>query len=964
MNSFSLLYIFVAFINYSLVVLAKNHYYIISIRRNESDIEYDKSTKNIQYAIDNFVNDRMNDIYNIIYENENTYTLDNGKKDSKLEELKLYKLEKRSNYRKRLIFKDRNRVKDYKTNGNKRSVDTNEVEEIEIESDLVSPICPILNYYAVRAYLSDNIVDIVKQIPNVIAVERSKKLKNASQYNYFDIKQIKKETHWSDVSVQENNYHINDHFTHLSILSQDKYTESDDSNYDFNYYYPSTAGKGIDVFLIDNGLWINNNDFDTYEGTKDQRTITCDAVISNGIISPTEDKSKCIIKETRTDRTLSDGSFYPEHGVMTSSVVGGTTYGVAKKANIHMIATEYETIDDLAAFDFIKQKGKPHKTVINISRSGEEEFSDSIQNKINELTDYGIIIFVAAGNDSSDCCEINENYFGLSKYSHLYGSYENVITVGALEFTRERNKKDISRAYYSNYGPCVDVYAPGKVIAANSYKGYSNFTLAEGTSFATPIVTGVAATLMSEHPEIDFTYQSMKKLLIDMSIKDVIDYLPSGTPNHLINNGKHTIYEPFKCNDPSGKYNCKSDCCGKNGRCVDIDSYSTEECIIENGCQTKYGKCLNLNYEDPKFTKEERKLVVVHRCKEELKPFEKCMFITVNRFYRPIISPDRIDGFCVDFRKYHCQNFYYEPYKYAPSCEEAQNYEYFTYLDREYEEEENIMMDNYVPIPSRELIINSLFCARDYRNGKEELCSAAKVLYTSKEEKFRIENCYSEECRQSYLEFVNYQIRSNERMGYRTKDLVELRDYLNSEECLSAKLNVGPKANSSTTTATSTTTTTVKTTSSTLPNKTTKTTTTKKNTTTLPKTTTNNNKTTTKKNTTTLPKTTTTTTTTNKTTTKKSTTTTTNKSTKKTSQKINSKTTKKVIKKTTKKVITKVKTTKIVNKNIPTSTVTHRCGPEFGRCAEPGTCCSKKNYCGKTNSYYGVNYQQDYDICK
>jgi len=68
------------------IVKTENAYYIVSIRRNETDKSYDNETGRVQAAIDELVNERMNDIYNIIRNNQDTYILEDGIIDEKLDE--------------------------------------------------------------------------------------------------------------------------------------------------------------------------------------------------------------------------------------------------------------------------------------------------------------------------------------------------------------------------------------------------------------------------------------------------------------------------------------------------------------------------------------------------------------------------------------------------------------------------------------------------------------------------------------------------------------------------------------------------------------------------------------------------------------------------------------------------------------------------------------------------------------
>ncbi|ORX88217.1 subtilisin-like protein, partial [Anaeromyces robustus] len=323
---------------------------------------------------------------------------------------------------------------------------------------------------------------------------------------------IKNETKWFDVSVQDN---IDFTPNHLSLISQSPLIDTN-KIIDSNYYYPSSAGKGIDIYFIDQGLYTNQHrDFNTEE-----RIITCDAIIRGHNVHHTTDEEK---------NNCSGSGVYPDHGVMVSSVSGGTIYGVAKKANLHMIAIDGKIINVLRGIDYVLQYGKPHKTIINLSL-GHKGYSKIENDKITDLINKGYIIIVSSGNEEDNCCvdKSDENF-------HSFAGYRKAITVGAVN--TELNGKGYVKASYSDYGDCIDIYAPGDVTFANTRDSSDDdFSIETGTSCATPLVAGVAATIMSEHTEIEFDNELMRKTLIEMSIKDVIYGLKDNTPNRFINN--------------------------------------------------------------------------------------------------------------------------------------------------------------------------------------------------------------------------------------------------------------------------------------------------------------------------------------------------------------------------------------------------------------------------------------------
>ena len=609
MNYYSLFFIIIEIFELIIKVYAENNYYIVSIRRSENDKEYDKESEEIQNAIDNLVNDRMNDIYEIIIDNADTYILENGEKDEKLNELENISLKKRNNINKNInyIFNNTNRPKsnNYKLNFNSKSnnykrnfnstefeiengLSNNDDEEyIYIDSNLINHICPVANYYAINVYLSDDIVEEVMKLPNVIDCEKSVEMKyqvadEEISNHYYDQQYIKKETNWTDVNVQEQKTLFTNSFSHLSLISQAKYIKDNTKKYDNNYYYPASAGKGIDIYLIDAGIDLNLTDFNYYEEKEDKRVVVCDAVIRSSKINPvTEDnKNFCTFDDT-----------YPDHGVMVASISAGSIFGVAKKANIHMLSTSLQLSDTLAAFDYIKQNGTPHKTVINLSRGNWTNYSKVTQEKITELINAGFILIVASGNEGRNGCTNIKTSF------NYYSEYDGVIAVGATGDVRnDFIEEAYNAASYSNYGKCIDIHAPGQVYFAtnNNKKGYD---WKRGTSCATPIVTGIAATIMSEYPEIQWTYELMKEKLIELSLKGVINNLGSeDTPNRFANNGKYTIFSPLNiyngCGHSSGDIKCDKGCCTKDGQCIEYSEDNLSPlCYVENGCQSEFGQC-------------------------------------------------------------------------------------------------------------------------------------------------------------------------------------------------------------------------------------------------------------------------------------------------------------------------------------------------------------------------------------
>ena len=616
MNRYSFILLIVVTFNYFVYVYAENSYYICAVLRKEKDDYYDDASQKVQNKIDKLVNERMNDIYAIIKENKHTYILENGKMDKKLKELESSNEKRDLGNKKFLFINEKRSLHQFRSQSlYKRSTSNDDDDDlIPHNSKLVSHICPIKNYYAIRVYLSDVILEKVESLPNIKYCEKSIELEedsyttsdnqdaesekdskdsNSKSDPYYDLDFIQKETNWTRVGIQEigKDSQSSDKFllSYLPVISQSHYIKENTKEFDYNYYYPKSGGKGIDIFIIDSGLDTSYDDFDTYEGTEHERVVMCDGLF--------DDNKKIEAKTTRAKRYCVVGEDNI-HGHAVSAAAGGKYVGAAKYANIHMLASSLFDVDELNALDHIKSNGQPHKTVVNISRGGSSDRNHAFRDKFEELTEYGIIIVVSAANDDKNCCVVNE----------LFTGFNTTIKVGATEcLSYKKNIKFIyERASYSNYGACVDIYAPGETlypIYNGKYELYGNrYNVISGTSLSSPLTAGVIATLLSEQPEVKHTYETMRQLLIDLSVKDVIRGLQSeDTPNRLLNNGKKIVYSPANvydgCGASSGYSKCpEGSCCSSTNQCFEIGKYEyniLDQCLVERGCQPEFGTCFS-----------------------------------------------------------------------------------------------------------------------------------------------------------------------------------------------------------------------------------------------------------------------------------------------------------------------------------------------------------------------------------
>lgn len=130
------------------------------------------------------------------------------------------------------------------------------------------------------------------------------------------------------------------------------------------------------------------------------------------------------------------------------------------------------------------------------------------------MVDAGVTLVVAAGNDNRDACNSSP------------ASAESAYTVGAMT-------KSDARSSFSNYGKCVDIFAPGSDITAAWPKGGAGATnTISGTSMACPHVAGAAAAILSQNK--GFTNTQVKAALDNLSLKDVISNVGKDSPNKLL----------------------------------------------------------------------------------------------------------------------------------------------------------------------------------------------------------------------------------------------------------------------------------------------------------------------------------------------------------------------------------------------------------------------------------------------
>ena len=169
-------------------------------------------------------------------------------------------------------------------------------------------------------------------------------------------------------------------------------------------------------------------------------------------------------------------------------------------------------IDGMTAVLDQHAKSDNKKSVVNMSLGG--GFSAAVNKAVQALTDAGVHVVVAAGNESADSCTKSP------------ASAKTAITVGAT------NEDDDGIAFFSNFGECNDIFAPGSNITGADAKSNNGKVVFSGTSQATPHVAGTVALIIAK--DGNKSPAAMAEELINLSTKGVVKGLKSDTPNNFL----------------------------------------------------------------------------------------------------------------------------------------------------------------------------------------------------------------------------------------------------------------------------------------------------------------------------------------------------------------------------------------------------------------------------------------------
>jgi subtilisin family serine protease len=203
------------------------------------------------------------------------------------------------------------------------------------------------------------------------------------------------------------------------------------------------------------------------------------------------------------------------HGTHVAGTIGGTTYGVAKSVQLRGVRVlncsgSGSTSGIIRALDWVRVNAA-RPAVANMSLGG--GFSASLNTAANNLANSGVFLAVAAGNENQNACNVSP-------------------ASATAAYTTAASASNNTRASFSNYGSCVDGYAPGVSIKSAWYTGGTNTI--SGTSMASPHVAGVGALYKSSVGG-DPSSTVVANWINTNATPGVIPSNPSGTPNRVLN---------------------------------------------------------------------------------------------------------------------------------------------------------------------------------------------------------------------------------------------------------------------------------------------------------------------------------------------------------------------------------------------------------------------------------------------
>lgn len=253
-------------------------------------------------------------------------------------------------------------------------------------------------------------------------------------------------------------------------------------------------GAGVNVYVLDSGVRFSHVEF----GGR--------AVSGYDFVSNDADASDCF-----------------GHGTQVAGNIGGTTYGVAKGVSLVSVRVldcnnAGSSLGVVSGIDWVTANhAKP--AVANMSLGGSA--STAIDAAVRRSTTAGVVYVVAAGNNNGNACNISP------------ARVAEAVTVGASNISDARWVTSSTSG--SNFGTCVDMFAPGQNTTSAAHTSDTDTRVNTGTSFASPHAAGAAALLLANYPA--YTPAQVQSNLKGNTSDGFLSNVGTGSPNKLLHVG-------------------------------------------------------------------------------------------------------------------------------------------------------------------------------------------------------------------------------------------------------------------------------------------------------------------------------------------------------------------------------------------------------------------------------------------
>jgi len=294
-------------------------------------------------------------------------------------------------------------------------------------------------------------------------------------------------------------------------------------------------GQGVNVYVLDSGVRVTHEDFGgraipLYDAANFDTPTVCDPA-----------DTSCAFDNRG-------------HGSHVAGSVGGTRYGVAPGSTILAMQRGRSLSDGYSCIDWLTVN-RQRPAVLQMSWGTGSQSSVGYA-AVDAAVAAGLVTVVASGNSREDACK------------WTFGGVPSAIAVASTD-SRGR------RSSFSNFGPCIDIFAPGSDIQAADFSSDTGISTKSGTSMAAPHVSGAAALILEEEPSMS-PADVLLRLQADAWEGFIIDSLSEN--NHFLRVGPPTPAPPTPAPGPPGTWDIifGTGCEETDGDCVQSSNHPSD----------------------------------------------------------------------------------------------------------------------------------------------------------------------------------------------------------------------------------------------------------------------------------------------------------------------------------------------------------------------------------------------------